>query len=237
MSPIEPVTARTISTEEAEEIQRAFILKVYGWMTAGLCITGILAMFTAQSQEMREFIFGTPYVYVALIIAQLGLVIWLGTRIQKMTAMTATLVFTGYAALTGVTLAAVILAYTASSIASTFFVTAGTFGVMSLYGVVTRRDLTGWGNFLMMGLVGMIIASLVNLFLHNETVYWMTTTIGVLVFVGLTAYDTQKIRMMAFEVAGDGEMEQKGAIMGALRLYLDFINLFLLLLRLLGRRR
>lgn len=127
--------------------------------------------------------------------------------------------------------------YTAASLATTFFVTAGTFGLMSAYGYVTKRDLTGMGSFLMMGLMGMVLASIVNMFFNNSTVYWITTYIGIFIFVGLTAYDTQKIKEMSGVALQGGEMEQKGAIMGALRLYLDFINLFLLLLRVMGNRK
>jgi FtsH-binding integral membrane protein len=147
------------------------------------------------------------------------------------------MVFVGYSALTGLTLSVIFLVYTAESLATTFFVTAGTFGLMSAYGYVTKRDLTGLGSFLMMGLIGMVLASVVNMFFNNSTVYWITTYIGILIFVGLTAYDTQKIKQMSALGLEGGEMEQKGAIMGALRLYLDFINLFLLLLRLMGNRK
>ena len=233
----DPVNVRAISPEEVEELQRSFVTRVYGWMAAGLLITGICSLATVQSQALLELIFANRFVYLGLIIAQLGLVVWLSARLAAMSAMTATLVFIAYAALTGVTLGAVFLLYTLSSIASTFFVTAGTFGCMSVYGLVTRRDLSGWGSFLMMGLIGMIIASFVNLFWHNEMLYWITSYIGIFIFVGLTAYDTQKIKAMSVVAAEGGEMEQKGAIMGALRLYLDFINLFLLLLRIFGKRR
>ena len=231
------VQQRTLTSEEAYELQRAFILKVFGWMTAGLLITGIMSMITLSSRALLEFIFSQQIVYIGLILAQLGLVIWLSVRIEKMSATTATLVFIGYSALTGLTLSVVFLAYTLSSIASTFFVTAGMFGAMAAYGSVTKRDLTAMGSFMAMGLIGMILASVVNMFLHNETIYWITTYVGVLIFVGLTAYDTQKIKAMSVLSLEGGEVEQKGAIMGALRLYLDFINLFLLMLRLLGRRK
>jgi uncharacterized protein len=228
---------RAISAEEAEELVRSFIMKVYGWMSAGLMVTGILAFVTIQSESMLQFVFGNRLVFYGLIIAQLGLVIWLSARIQAMAAMTATMVFMAYSALTGVTLSAVFLLYTAASLASTFFVAAATFGVMTVYGLTTKRDLTNFGSFLMMGLIGMIIASLVNMFLQNEMVYWISTYIGIFIFVGLTAYDTQKIKALAPLSMEGSEEEQKGAIIGALRLYLDFINLFLLLLRVMGKRR
>ena len=233
----EMTTSRVVSPEEAQEIVRAFMLKVYGWMSAGLMITAITALGTYHSKPLLELILENRIVYFGLIIAQLGLVIWLSARIQKMSAVTATMVFVGYSALTGLTLSVVFLIYTLASLSSTFFVTGATFGAMAIYGTVTRRDLTSMGSFLMMGLVGMIIASVVNMFWANETLYWITTYIGVFIFVGLTAYDAQKIKSLAAASMEGEEAEQKASIIGALRLYLDFINLFLLLLRLLGRRR
>jgi FtsH-binding integral membrane protein len=228
---------RSISAEQAEEIQREFMLKVFGWMAAGLLLTAIMSMVTVQSREILAFVLGNRIVYIGLILAQLGLVIWLSARVQNMSAMTATLVFCGYALLSGLTLSVVFLAYTLSSLASTFFVTAGTFGAMYLYGVTTRRDLTGVGSFMAMGLIGVIIASLVNMFFQNSMIYWITTYVGIIIFVGLTAYDAQKIKRMSVVALEGSEAEQKGAIIGALALYLDFINLFLLLLRVMGRRR
>lgn len=233
----EQMTSRMVTAEQAEEVQRAFLVKVYGWMTAGLMMTGIVSLLTIYTPGMLGFVFSSPLIYFGLFIAQLGLVIYLSARIEKMTAATATMVFIGYSALTGLTLSVIFLLYTAASLATTFFVTAGTFGLMSAYGYTTKRDLTGLGGFLMMGLIGIILASVVNMFLNNSTVYWITTYIGVFIFVGLTAYDTQKIKEMGGIALDGGEVEQKGAIMGALRLYLDFINLFLLLLRLMGNRR
>ncbi|HXF99199.1 MAG TPA: Bax inhibitor-1/YccA family protein [Bacteroidota bacterium] len=228
---------RAVPAEQAEELQRAFVVKVYGWMMAGLLVTGIGSFLVLNTPSLMEWIFSGRWTLLGLILVQLGLVGWLSFRIEKMTAATATMVFVGYAALTGLTLSAIFLVYTAESLASTFFVTAGTFGAMSAYGYLTKRDLTSFGSFLMMGLIGLVIASLVNLFFQNETVYWISTYAGILIFVGLTAYDTQKIKAMAGSDTTNAEVEQKGAIMGALRLYLDFINLFLLLLRVLGRRR
>lgn len=233
----EQTTTRMVTAEQAEELQRAFFAKVYGWMTAGLMITGIISLLTLYTPGLLELIFSSRWVYFGLFIGQLALVVYLSARVEKMSAATATLVFLGYSALTGLTLSVIFLVYTAASLATTFFVTAGTFGLMSAYGLVTKRDLTGLGSFLMMGLVGMILASVVNMFFNNSTVYWISTYIGILIFVGLTAYDTQKIKEMSGLGIEGGEMEQKGAIMGALRLYLDFINLFLLLLRLLGSRK
>lgn len=233
----EQMTTRMVTAEQAEELQRAFLVKVYGWMMAGLMVTGIVSLLTLYTPGLLELVFSSRWVYIGLFVGQLGLVIYLSARIEHMSAATATMVFVGYSALTGLTLSVIFLVYTAASLATTFFVTAGTFGLMSVYGYITKRDLTGVGSFLMMGLIGMVLASVVNMFFNNSTVYWITTYIGILIFVGLTAYDTQKIKQMSALGLEGGEMEQKGAIMGALRLYLDFINLFLLLLRLLGNRK
>ena len=231
------VTSTTVTAEQAQELQRAFVAKVYGWMMAGLMVTGIVALLTINTPALLELIFSSRWTFLGLVFGQLGLVIWLSARVEKMSASTATLVFVAYSALTGLTLSLVFLLYTAASLATTFFVSAGTFGAMSAYGYVTKRDLTSMGSFLMMGLVGVVLASIVNFFLNNETIYWITTYVGILVFVGLTAYDTQKIKEMSGIVSQGEEAEQKGAIMGALRLYLDFINLFLLLIRVMGNRK
>jgi len=223
--------------ERAIEAQSEFIRRVYNWMCIGLATTAVVALFTASSQTMLQIIFGTPMVFFGLIIAELGLVIALSAAINRLQASTAALLFFIYSALNGLTLSAIFLAYTQASIASTFFITAGTFAAMSIYGYSTKRDLTSWGSFLFMGLIGVVIASVVNIFLHSPAVYWLITIAGVIVFVGLTAYDTQKIKEMAHRGFADSEMERKGAVIGALRLYLDFINLFLLLLRIFGNRR
>ncbi|MBM2846622.1 MAG: Bax inhibitor-1/YccA family protein [Bacteroidetes bacterium] len=224
------VTSSTVTAEQAQELQRAFVAKVYGWMMAGLMVTGIVALLTINTPALLELIFSSRWTFLGLVFGQLGLVIWLSARVEKMSASTATLVFVAYSALTGLTLSLIFLLYAAASMATTFFVTAGTFGAMSAYGYITKRDLTSFGSFLMMGLIGVVLASVVNL-------YWITTYVGILVFVGLTAYDTQKIKEMSGIVSQGEEAEQKGAIMGALRLYLDFINLFLLLLRVMGNRK
>lgn len=223
--------------ERTAELQSEFIRRVYNWMGIGLATTALVAMFTASSQSMLQLIFATPMVFFGLIAVELGLVIALSAAINRLQASTAALMFFIYSAINGLTLSAIFLAYTQASIASTFFITAGTFAAMSIYGYSTKRDLTSWRSFLFMGLIGIILASVVNLFLHSESIYWVVTIGGVLVFVGLTAYDTQKIKEMAYQGFGDAEMERKGAVIGALRLYLDFINLFLLLLRLFGGRR
>ncbi len=230
-------SSHVMTQEQIEEAQRSFVVKVFGWMMSGLLLTGVFSMLVVSSETLLQTIFGNKLLYFGLIIAQLGLVIWLSARIAKMSAMTATAVFLGFSILTGITLSVVFLAYTAASISSTFFVTAGTFGVMYAYGSTTRRDLTSMGSFMTMGLVGVIIASIVNMFVHNEMIYWITTYITIFIFVGLTAYDAQRIKAMSTVAMSDSESEQKGAIIGALALYLDFINLFLMLLRVLGRRK
>jgi len=223
--------------EHIEVVQGAFIRRVYNWMGLGLATTAIVAMFTASSPAMLQLIFGTPMVFFGLILAELGLVMALSAAMDRMQASTAALMFFIYSALNGVTLSAIFLAYTHASIANTFFVTAGTFAAMSIYGYTTKKDLTSFGSFLFMGLVGVVLASVVNFFLNSPAIYWLITYAGIIVFVGLTAYDTQAIKQIASQGFGDQESEKKGAVIGALRLYLDFINLFLMLLRLFGRRR
>lgn len=223
--------------EEIQTIQAAFMSKVYTWMSGGLAITGLIAMWVASTPSLVATIIENRFVFFGLIIGEILLVGYLVTRIQKMSAQRAALIFTGYAVLNGLTLSVIFLAYSLGSIASTFFVTAGTFAVMSIYGYYTKKDLSSWGNILFMALIGIIIASVVNFFMQSEMLYWLITYAGVLIFVGLTAYDTQKIKNMSGLEASGSEGEAKGAIIGALMLYLDFINLFLFLLRIFGDRR
>lgn len=217
--------------------QARFMTKVYGWMTIALVITGLAAMYTVSSPALLGIIFSHKYVFMGLIVGELILVSSLISVVQKIKSQTAILLFVLYSILNGITLSSVFLIYAQGSIASTFYITAGTFGAMSIYGYTTKSDLTKWGNLLFMGLIGVIIASVVNMFFYSEAIYWATTYIGVLVFVGLTAYDTQKIKNMYAIGGQETDENQKGAIMGALTLYLDFINLFLLLLRIFGRRK
>ncbi len=225
-----------LDSERIEREQANFITKVYAWMTVALVITAVVAMLTASSPTMLNAIFSNKIVFWGLVLGQLGMVWYLSAAIQRMSANTATIVFLLYAAATGLTLASIFVVFTAASIASTFFVTAGTFGAMSMYGYFTKRDLTKMGSLLMMALIGLIIASVVNIFMASSTLYWITTYAGILIFVGLVAYDTQKIKEMNI-IGNEGtDEDRKEAIMGALALYLDFINLFLYLLRLLGRR-
>jgi len=217
--------------------QRRFMVRVYNWMTTGLGITGLVAFGIASSPSLTAAIFGNAVIPIVLMIAQIGLVFWLAARVMQMSAQKAVGVFLLYSALSGVTFSVVFLAYTTASITSTFLVTAGTFGAMSFYGYTTKKDLTSWGSFLFMGLIGIIIASVVNMFLANDTMYWVITYAGVLIFVGLTAYDTQKIKEMNILGNEGTDEDTKEAVRGALSLYLDFINLFLMLLRIMGGRR
>ena len=227
-----------ISKPEAQIQVNAFIRSVYNWMAIGLALTGFVAYYVANNEGMQRLIFSNPMVFYGLIVAELALVFFLSARVHKMQSSTATALFVIYAALNGATLSFIFLVYTKSSITSTFFVCAATFVACSIYGMVTKRDLTSIGGFLTMGLIGIIIASVVNMFVRSEGMSMIISYIGVLVFVGLTAYDTQKLKTMAMtQPAGlSGGVVRKGAIMGALALYLDFINLFLMLLRILGNR-
>ncbi len=226
-----------VSSEAVAGEQQRFMVRVYNWMAAGLGFTGVIAFYVAHNETMLEIVFGNPVVPIVLIIAQIGLVFYLASRVMQMSASQATAVFMLYAGLTGVTFSTVFLTYTSSSITSAFLTTAGTFGAMSFYGYTTKKDLTSWGSFLFMGLIGIIIASVVNIFLQSPAMYWLTTYAGVLIFVGLTAYDTQKIKNMNILGNEGTDEDTKEAIRGALSLYLDFINLFLMLLRLMGDRR
>ncbi len=215
-----------------------FIRSVYNWMAIGLALTGFIAFYVSNSEIMLRIIFGNKIVFFGLIIGELALVFTLSARVHKMQASTATSLFVLYAALNGATLSSIFLLYTQSSITSTFFICAATFTVCSLYGMTTKKDLTSLGGFMFMGLIGIIIASLVNMFIQSSGMAMIISYVGVLVFVGLTAYDTQKLKTMARSQPHglDAGVKRKGAIIGALTLYLDFINLFLMLLRILGNR-
>jgi len=220
-----------------EASEKTFIQRVYGWMAAGLALTGVIAWVVANDVDLVRAIVLNRAVFYGLLLFELGLVMVLSWAIGRLSVGIATSMFLLYAAVNGMTLSVIFLAYTQESIATTFFVTAGMFGAMCVFGMVTKRDLTSLGSFLFMALIGLILASVVNLFLASTALYWVTTYAGILIFVGLTAYDAQKIKNMhAASIEGSDEAK-KGAILGALALYLDFINLFLLLLRLLGRRR
>lgn len=225
-------------TESAElkKLQATFITKVYGWMFLALVITGIVAMVAASSPAYARFILSSRMNFYLLLGAEFGLVLLISWAINRISSLVATLLFLLYAAMNGVTLGIIFFIYTTGSIATTFFVTALTFGVMSAVGYFTKKDLSSMGQLLMMGLVGIIIASIANWFMQSPMLYWIITYVGLFIFIGLVAYDTQKIKRMAILQIEDPESGKKGAIMGALHLYLDFINIFLLLLRLLGRK-
>ena len=214
---------------------RQYMLRVYNYMSGGLALTGVVAYLVGTNETMLQAIYGTPLRWVVML-APLGFVLFFSVRINKMSAGAAQAVFWAFAAAMGLSLSYIFAVYTGASITRVFFITAGTFAAMSLYGYTTKRDLTAWGSFLFMGLIGIIIAMVVNLFLQSSALNFAVSVIGVLVFVGLTAYDTQKIKEMYIESDGAAVMTKK-AIMGALNLYLDFINLFMMLLRLRGSMR
>ena len=227
---------------------RSYMLKVYNYMASGVLLTGFIALIlfkmsviTGPAGEilgltnLGNTIYNSGFVWV-LMLAPLGVVFYMSFGIAKMSASKAQTVFWIFAALMGASLSSIFLAYTGTSITRVFFITAGTFGAMSIYGYTTKKDLTKLGSFLIMGLFGIIIASIVNIFLKSSMMYFVISIIGVLVFVGLTAYDTQKIKNMYLS-SDSGEVIGKKAVMGALTLYLDFINLFIMLLRLFGQRR
>lgn len=215
-----------------------YVRSVYNWMAIGLVLTGFVAFYVSNSEYLLQLIFGNQLVFFGLIIGELALVFSISARVHKMQASTATSLFIIYAILNGATLSAIFLIYTSSSITSTFFICAATFIICSIYGWMTKKDLTSMGSFMIMGLFGIIIASVVNMFVRSSGMSMIISYIGVFVFIGLTAYDTQKIKNMALsQPAGiDAGAIRKGAIIGALSLYLDFINLFLMLLRVLGNR-
>lgn len=214
----------------------ALMRKVYVWMAMALVITGICAYGVATSPNLLQMLYGNRATIWILLIAELGLVFYTTARIDKLSLATATTLFVIYSALNGVTLSSIFLVYSMASIAKVFFITAGTFGAMALYGYFTRADLSRIGNILFMALIGLIIATVVNVFLRSPMFDLILSYIGVAIFVGLTAWDSQKIKQMLLLQPDLGETAQKFALMGALTLYLDFINLFLYLLRIFGNR-
>ena len=232
-------------TTVTDEGLRAYMLRVYNYMGSALLVTGIVALITfklaVQSLSPLDF---TPFgdsIYTSglawvVMLAPLGVVFYMSFGINKMSASKAQTTFWVFAALMGLSLSSILLVYTGMSVTRVFFICSATFGAMSIYGYTTKRDLTKLGSFLMMGLIGIIIASIVNIFMKSSMMYFVISILGVLIFVGLTAYDTQKIKNM-YAVSDTGEIMGKKAVMGALTLYLDFINLFIMLLRLFGQRR
>lgn len=231
-------TNELVRNYAAKAAQSALFRSVYLWMTLALAITGFTAMYIAKSYTFLEMIAQNSMMFWGLLIAEIGLVMYLSARIQRISFTTATLLFIAYSIVNGLTLSILFMVYTMSSIATTFFITAGTFGAMALFGYITKKDLTRIGSLCGMAVIGLIISMIVNMFLHNSMMDMVISGIGVLVFVGLTAYDSQKIKQM---LTGNdieiNETTQKIALMGALTLYLDFINLFIYLLRLFGDRK
>jgi FtsH-binding integral membrane protein len=231
---------RNFSTATKSEAQvdqglRSYMLRVYNYMATGLGLTGLTAYFVAITPSLFNAIYGTPFYWIVAL-APLGFVFYLSARLHKISFAKAQTVFWIFSGVMGLSMAYIFIAFTGASIARVFFITAGTFAGMSLYGYTTKKDLTGWGSFLFMGLIGIIIAMIVNIFLQSGMLSFIISCVGVLVFVGLTAYDTQRIKEMYY-ASDHPEISGKKAIMGALKLYLDFINLFIMLLHLFGQRR
>jgi len=229
-----------VAAEQAALTQRRFLYQVYAWMGAAILLTAFAAFFTAQSPALLQLIFGNgrglPLGMIVLVLAEFGLVWYLSSRVFDLAFETGLALFALYSVLNGVTLSVIFLIYTSGSIASMFFVCSAMFFGMSLYGWTTKADLSKWGNILFMALIGVIIASLVNWFLKSDALGYIISFIGVLVFTGLTAYDTWKLKAAREQLAGNDVMVRKLGLLGALNLYLDFVNLFLMLLRLFGRR-
>lgn len=221
------------STAETDLRVRTFVRSVYAWMFGGLLLTAFAAVWVVSSPAMQQLVFGTPLRWV-LLIAEFGLVVVLSAALNRLSAAAAASMFLVFSLLNGLTLSVILFAYTRASLTQAFLVAAGTFGAMSVYGMVTKRDLTSWGSFFFMGLIGIVLASVVNIFVRSSALDFGISVIGVLIFTGLTAWDTQKLKAYATVT---GPMQENLAIIGALSLYLDFINLFLMLLRLFGDRR
>jgi FtsH-binding integral membrane protein len=231
----EPRVAQAqVGVERIDEGLRSYLLQVYNYMGLGLGITGVVAYLMAAS-GLYLAIAQTPFIWLVML-APLGFVFFLSAKIHTMSVSTAQITFWAFAAVMGLSLASIFLVFTGASIARVFFITAAMFGAMSLYGYTTKRDLSGWGSFLFMGLIGIVIAMVVNIFLASAAVHFAVSVIGVLVFTGLTAYDTQRIKEMYYEVDASDVVARK-AIMGALSLYLNFINMFMMLLHLFGTAR
>lgn len=221
--------------EQSGSRVQTYMSHVYGWMTVGLLLTAMIAWFASTNMQLQELLFKIMWV---LLIVELGLVFVISGLINRLSGAAATTLFMLYSVLNGCTFSIFFLAYTPSSIASVFFITAGMFGALAFYGYTTKRDLSGFGRFLFMGLIGIVIASIVNIFLKSEPLMWAVTYIGVFVFAGLTAYDTQKLKELGENISQDDQNEfRRFVILGALTLYLDFINLFIMLLRIFADRR
>ncbi len=239
-----PVYGQTRSVSRDEGL-RSYMLSIYNYMASALSLTGIVAMFAAHNPAFLSAMYnvqdghamGISGLGYLVMFAPLALVMWLGMGINRMSTTTAQAIYWAYSVLIGLSLSSIFLMYTGESIARTFFITAGTFGAMSLYGYTTKRDLTGFGSFMVMGLIGLMVASVVNMFLHSSGLQFVTSVLGVAIFIGLTAWDTQKLKNMYYQFSGTGDMMKKMSILGALNLYMDFINIFVYLLRFMGDRR
>jgi FtsH-binding integral membrane protein len=225
-----------LSIQQQEQALRSFLPRVYLWMLLALLVTAVVAWTVYNSTSLTEFFFVNPWITLGLFVMQLVLVIALSAAISKLSPIVATLIFFGYAALNGIVFSSIFVAYELGSVATVFVAAAGMFGIMSIVGLTTGMDLTKIGNLAFMALIGIIIAGLINLFLRSEALYWVISIVGVLVFIVLIARDTQKLKQMAAQTVANSEQGQKSSLMGALILYLDFINLFLFLLRIFGRR-
>ncbi len=232
-----PRVREEVMFRQTEVAVNNFISRVYLWMSGALGLTGAVSIYIAINPFLVQLFLGNSLILIALVIGELALVFFLSRSIAKLTVQQAMMAFLGYAFLNGITLASIFLIYTAESIATTFFCSAGTFFLMSVYGYTTKRDLTSIGNLAFMALVGLIVASVVNLFVHSSGLGLIISYAGVLIFVALTAYDTQRVKQMSQTMENASAESSKGAIMGALILYLDFINLFIMLLRIFGNRR
>lgn len=226
-----------ISGSQSQTSEASFISKVFLWMSLGLGVSALASLGLLTQPDLLKAIFSNNWIFFGIVIAEFALVIWLSAAIRTMGAGLASLLFIVYSALNGVTLTAILLVYTGASVLSTFAITAGTFLFFAVYGMTTKKDLTTVRNLAMIGLVGMILASIVNIFLKSPMMMWVMTFVGIAVFLGLIAYDTQKLKAIHAMGFQDKSIEKKAAIMGALTLYLDFINLFILLLRIFGKRR
>ena len=225
-------------TAAARYAVSSILKNAYLWMTMALLISGFTAMLVAGNAELVRSIFAARGTLIVLLLIQFGLIWVISSRIGRMSFVSATLLFLLYSVLTGVTLSSIFLLFTSESLSTVFFITSGTFAVVSVYGFATKKDLSSWGSYLLMGVIGLIIASIVNWFLKSELMYWIVSYVGVAIFVGLTAYDTQKIKQLANAYhMEDEETQNKVALMGAITLYLDFINLFLYILRIFGKRK
>jgi len=232
------ITARSFDSYMPVSNMNALLRSVYNWMMIGLLVSGLTAYMVAHNATLTNMLFGNPYMIWVLVLIEFGLVVTISMAINKISVDTARMLFLLFSFVDGLTLSVIFLAYTDASIATTFFIASMTFGIMSLYGYFTDSDLSSWGNILFVGLLGIVVAMVINFFLKSPAMEWWISMIGVVIFIGLTAYDTQKIKEMGENIASQGEMNvSKIAVLGALTLYLDFINLFIMLLEFFGNQK